>query len=341
MSAAARGRWQEHALESAALRGNPLGDPSLRPLYVLAPPSYTAEPERRYPVLYVLHGMTGQARAFFNVAPFAPSLAELLAEAGLEALIVLVDGFTALGGAQWIDSPAVGAYGRYLCEDVVGFLDAHYRTLPAAAHRGLAGTSSGGFGAATWAMRRPDLFAGFASHAGDCLFEVTLAPEFGAAAQSLRNLYGGSYARFWEDFRSGRPVLASRSDALLQNLWATAAAFSPGAEGGVELPFELETGARIPEHWQRWLAWDPVCAAPLHSGALQGLRAVWIDAGTADEYRLDLGAVALLRALADAGVAAERIHFELFDGGHRGLGRRLPLSLAFLAERLGEARVRR
>ena len=65
----------------------------------------------------------------------------------------------------------------------------------------------------TWALRRPDLFGGFASHAGDALFEVSLAPELAAAAQALRNLYGGSFERFWADFRSGRPVLANRTDA--------------------------------------------------------------------------------------------------------------------------------
>jgi S-formylglutathione hydrolase FrmB len=282
--------------------------------------------------------MTGQARAFFNVSPFAPSLAALLDRAGLEAIVVLVDGFTRLGGAQWIDSPAIGAYGTYLCDEVVPAVDAWYRTLPEPAHRGIAGASSGGFGAAVWAMRRPDLFGGFASHAGDCLFPVTLAPEFGAAAQALRNLYGGSFERFWDDFRSGRSVLDNRTDPLLQNLYATAAAFSPAPGGGVELPFSLETGELVPEVWERWLAWDPLALAASHGEALRSLRAVWLDAGRSDEYRLDLGATALRRALEHAGVAADVLRFELFDGGHRGLGRRLPLSLAFLAGRLSLSR---
>jgi S-formylglutathione hydrolase FrmB len=301
---------------------------------VLTPPGYEAQLGRSYPALYVLHAMTGQARAFFNVAPFSANLPTLLEQAALEALVVLVDGFTALGGSQWIDSPAIGAYGSYLCDDVVPFVDARFRTLPAPAHRGLAGTSSGGFGAAVWAMLRPDLFGAFASHAGDCLFDVSLAAEFGAAAQTLRNRYGGSYARFWEDFRSGRPVLDTPADALLQGLYATAAAFSPGPHGQVELPFSLETGELLPEVWRRWLAWDPVSLAASHGAALRELRGVWIDAGRNDEYRLDLGATALSAALAHAGLPAGMLHFELFDGGHRGLGRRLPLSLAFLAERL-------
>jgi len=325
--------WQELTIESAALQGNPLGDPASRPLFVWTPAGYESS-SRRYPSVYLLHGMTGQVRAWFNVSPFAPNLPETIDSLGLEAVVVAVDGFTALGGAQWIDSPAVGDYGAYLCEEVVSLVDTRFRTLPDAAHRGLAGKSSGGFGAIVWSLLRPDLFGAFATHAGDALFEVTLAAEFAPAAQALRNLYDGSFDRFWEDFRSGRPVLDNRSDPLLQNVYATAAAFSPGADAKPELPYWPDTGELVPEVFDRWLAWDPVRLAPANADALLGMRGIWIDAGRHDEYRLDLGAVAFSDAVATAGVPDDRVHFELFDGGHRGLNRRFPLSLAFLVERL-------
>jgi S-formylglutathione hydrolase FrmB len=279
--------------------------------------------------------MTSQARAWFNVSPFTPTLAEQIGALGLDAIIVAVDGFTSLGGAQWIDSPAIGDYGRYLCDDVVGFVDERFRTLPEPAHRGLAGTSSGGFGAMVWSMLRPDLFGGFATHAGDALFEVSLAAEFAPAAQALRNLYGGSFEEFWANFRSGRPVFENSTDPLLQNVYATAAAFSATAwDGTVELPFRLETGVLRPEIFARWLAWDPVRLAAVHAGALAGLRAIWIDAGRNDEYHLDLAAVAFRDAVVAAGAETRAMHFEIFDGGHRRLGRRLTFSLPFLAAHL-------
>ena len=273
--------------------------------------------------------MTGQVRAWFNVTPFAPTLPARIDSLAVEAVVVAVDGFTALGGAQWIDSPAVGDYGTYLCDDVVSLVDSRFRTLPEAAHRGLAGKSSGGFGAIVSSLLRPDLFGGFATHAGDALFEVTLAAEFGPAAQALRNcLPTARSTRFWEDFRSGRPVLDNRTDPLLQNVYATAAAFSPGADAKPELPFSPDTGALVPEIFDRWLAWDPVRLAPAHAEALLGMRAIWIDAGRHDEYRLDLGAVAFSRGGRDSfGLHDDRVHFELFDGGHRGLNWRFPLSL--------------
>ena len=80
--------------------------------------------------------MTGQGRAWFNVSPFAKNVPEQIDELALDAIVVLVDGWTALGGSQWIDSPAIGRYGTYLCEDVVGFVDANFRRARA---RALAG----------------------------------------------------------------------------------------------------------------------------------------------------------------------------------------------------------
>ena len=53
------GRWAEHQVDSALLRGNPLGDPHTRPLWVYLPPGYDDDESRRYPSVYVIQGMTG------------------------------------------------------------------------------------------------------------------------------------------------------------------------------------------------------------------------------------------------------------------------------------------
>jgi hypothetical protein len=185
-----------------------------------------------------------------------------------------------------------------------------------------------------WSLLRPDLFGGFATHAGDALFELVYPAEFATAAQALRNLYDGSFDRFWDDFRSGRRVFENRSDPVLQNVYAAAAAFSPGGDGGVDLPFRVDTGELVPEIWQRWLAWDPVRIARERGEAVRSAQAVWIDAGRNDEYHLDLGATAFHDAVLAAGADPDTVHFELHEGGHRGTNWRLPLSLAFLAERL-------
>jgi hypothetical protein len=111
-----------------------------------------------------------------------------------------------------------------------------------------------------------------------------------------------------------------------------AACFSAEPDGSVLLPFDVATGRLIPEIWQRWLDWDPVRMVPRYAEALGSQRAIWVDAGRADEYHLDIGAEVFAAELARIGI--DDVHFELFDGTHRTIEYRYPLSLAYLAERL-------
>jgi len=329
----ATGRWESIQFTSAALEGNPLGDPHVRPLWVYVPPGYEDEPDRRWPSVYVLQGLIGRVEAWFNVQPFSKNFPQLVEELAPSCVVVLVDAFTALGGSQFLDSPAVGRYHTYICDEVVPWIDEHYRTLAAREHRGLQGHSSGGFGAMITPMLRPDLFGGLASHAGDALFESSYARDFAPATRALRDRYDGSWERFWEDFRSGRPVLRDKDDALLLSSYAMAACYSANEDGSIEFPFDLRTGRIVPDVWQRWLEWDPVRRAPRHADTLRELRAVWIDAGKSDEYFLDLGATAFKDALDQIGVP--EVRFELFEGKHGGITYRYALALRYLAERLG------
>lgn len=331
------GRIDEHRFTSRALAGNPLGDPAERPLWVYVPPGYDDDPARRYPTVYVIQGLTGQLDMWRNRAPFRPTFPELVDAmfARREAppcVVVFVDCWTSLGGSQFLDSPATGRYHTYLCDELVPFVDARYRTLAGAAHRGIQGKSSGGYGAMVTPMLRPDLFGGLATHAGDALFEVSYWPDVREAVRALRDEHGGSYARFWADFRA-RPAMSKRSDIVLLNVWCMAACYSADPDGTVQLPFDPATGAMRPDVWARWLAWDPVRMVPRHAPALRGLRAIYVDAGRRDEYYLDLGAEAFVRALADAGV--RDVAYELFDATHAAIEYRYPLALRHLAERLG------
>jgi hypothetical protein len=330
------GRLEEHVIESRVLEGNPLGDPASRPLWVYVPPGYDDEPERRYPSVYVLQGYTGHLAMWRNRTafrrPFPETADELFAAGGAPpCIVVYVDAWTAYGGSQYVDSPGTGRYHTYLCDEVVPFVDGRYRTLAAPEHRGVAGKSSGGFGAMITPMLRPDLFGGLASHAGDALYELCYVPGFGKVVRALRDDYDGSYERFWEDFRS-RPPMSKESDVDLVMTYGVAACFSAEPDGAVLLPFEPATGELVPEVWERWLDWDPVRMVPRHAEALRGLRAIYLDAGTRDEWFLDLGAEAVRRELARIGVTD--IFFELFDATHMGIDYRYPTGLAYLAERL-------
>src|SRR5437016_3359056 len=138
------GRLDEHAFESRVLEGNALGDPHVRPLWVYVPPGYDDEPERRYPSIYLIQGLTGQLDMWRNRVAFRKNPPELMDELFVSgevppAVLVWVDAWTSLGGSQFLDSPGTGRYHTYLCDEIVPWVDTNYRTLADAGHRGLAG----------------------------------------------------------------------------------------------------------------------------------------------------------------------------------------------------------
>jgi S-formylglutathione hydrolase FrmB len=306
---------------------------------VYVPPGYDDSPDRRYPAVYVIQGYTGHLAMWQNRSPWRRPFPELADEVFARGetppmIVVYVDAWTSLGGSQYVDSPGTGRYHSYLCDEVVPWVDAHYRTLPSRDHRAITGKSSGGYGAMITPMLRPDLFGALATHAGDSLFDTCFRRDFPRLARALRDDYDGSIEKFLADFR-GRLPGTKDTDIDLIMIYGCAAAYSADEDGTVHLPFD-DTGEVIPEVWDRWLARDPVrmAASPEHAEALRSLKAIWIDAGTKDEFYLDAGAVAFRRAVEAAGVADERVHFELFDGGHSGIEYRYPLALAWLASRL-------
>jgi hypothetical protein len=336
-SAELAGRIDEQVITSDLLRGNPLGDPHERPVWVYLPPGYDEWTHRLYPSVYVIQGYTGHVTAWRNRSPYRqpfPETADAVFASGQAppAIVVYVDAWTAYGGSQFVDSPGTGRYHSYLCDEVVPWVDSRYRTLPNAGHRAIMGKSSGGFGAMITPMLRPDLFGALATHAGDSLYEFCYLPGFAKCVRHLRE-YGGDIWRWWADFRS-RTSFTNEADADLLMLLGVSACFSARPDGAVDLPFDPQTGVLRPQVWQRWLDWDPVRMVPEHAGELRSLRAIWIDAGTRDEWFLDIGAQAFLAALDEVGVPGEVINFELFDASHMAIDYRYPLSLAWLCHRI-------
>ena len=335
-NASLAGRLDREVIDSQLLRGNPLGDPHERPLWIYVPPGYDDD-DARYPANYVIQGYTGHVAMWANRTPYRQPFIETADAifASGEApgcIVVYVDAWTAYGGSQFVDSPGTGAYHSYLCDEVVPWVDAHYRTIADRESRSISGKSSGGFGAMITPMLRPDLFSAFATHAGDSLYELSYIPEFGKAVRFLRD-YDHDVNRWWDDFRS-RTAFTKEADLTLLILLGCSACFSARDDGTPVLPFDPRTGVLRQEEWQRWLDWDPVRMAERYADALRSQRAIWIDAGTKDEWFLDLGAGAFQAELARIGVAEDRVHFELFDATHATIEYRYPLALSWLAHRL-------
>jgi enterochelin esterase family protein len=327
-------------VESRVLVDNPLGDPTARRIAVWLPPSYESAPARRYPVITWLAGYAGTGEMLFSGNAWQPGLGERLDRlvsggAMGEVIVVAPDCFTRWGGAQYLDSPAIGSYETHLLTEVIPAVDSRFRTVATRAGRAIGGKSSGGFGALVLAMRHPDLFAAVASHAGDMAFELSAMPDLPTAARTLRR-HGGVEA-FVAAFEAREKK--SGDDFTTMMVLAQAGAYSPeaGQPGGVALPFDVETGALNPVVWKRWLAWDPIQMLDQHLEALRGLALLYLDAGTRDEHNLDLGARIFVRRLRALGIACE--HQE-FDDGHRGTAYRYDVSFPKLAAAIGAAPAR-
>jgi S-formylglutathione hydrolase FrmB len=312
------------AVESDRLAGNPLGDPSRRPLWVYRPPGVELDHPRALPAVYVIQGYTGQLDMWANRTALEPTFIErldaLFASGDCpDAIVVLVDAWTSYGGSQYLNSSSTGPYMDYLCDEVVPFVDESYPTQADREHRALSGKSSGGYGAMVVPMLRPDVFGALASHAGDALFEVAYVPEFPNFARALRD-FDGSWDVFFERLTTADHVDFDRFGLL--ELYGYAAAYSPdpAQPGKALIPFDAN-GRLIDDVWAQWLAKDPVRMAPAHADALRSMRHIHVEAGRADEYYLDLGAQAFAAELDKLGVAHT---LELFDGKHGGITYRYP-----------------
>jgi S-formylglutathione hydrolase FrmB len=333
------GALDQLVVESEVLAGNPLGDSPRRPLYVYRAPGVAADARRdRVPAVYLIQGFSGQVDMWLERPSFEPTMIERLdamfaAGECPAAVVVFVDAWTSRGGSQFINSAGTGRYMDYLCDEVVPFVDGAYPTLAGAAHRGLAGKSSGGYGAMVVPMLRPDVFGGLASHAGDGLFECSYQRTFPEVARTLRDHFEGSYEVFFERLAETDHFDWSRFGTPFE-MYGYATAYSPDPDrpGGVRLPFDIATGRIVPEVWEQWLAWDPVRMVEHHADALAGMRRIYLDAGRSDEYYLDLAAQAFAAELRKRDIAYT---LELFDGRHGGIGYRYPGAIRELVQALG------
>jgi enterochelin esterase family protein len=321
-------------IESEVLRGNALNDPSTRELFVYLPPSYDANTAQRFPVVYCLTGYTGRGQMLLNTQAFTPNLAErmdsLIASGTIrEMIVVMPDCFTRLGGSQYINSSATGRYEDYLIEEIVPFVDARFRTRAESAGRAVMGKSSGGYGALVHAMRHADVFGAAASHSGDCFFEYCYLPDFPKTWRTIKGDAAAFIEKFWSAEKKGK------DDVPALNILAMSACYSPDPndELGFRLPFDLQTGKLAHAVWARWLEHDPVRLASQYAEQLRSLKLLYLDAGTRDEFALDIGARVLCARLQEMRVPF--VHEE-FDDGHFNISYRYDRSLAHISKAISE-----
>jgi enterochelin esterase-like enzyme len=131
----------------------------LNPGFVYLPPGFS--PSRRYPVVYLLHGMPGSPLEYAHGLGLL-DWADAQIEAGaLRPFIAVVPSAAQRTSAEW-----AGVWEDYLVDAVVPWVDAHLPTIASRRGRVLAGLSAGGYGAVDIGLRNPELFGRIASWSG-------------------------------------------------------------------------------------------------------------------------------------------------------------------------------
>ncbi len=316
-------------VDSEALRGNSLGDPTTRNVHVYLPPGH--DPKKPVPALLALAGFTGTGASMFNADPLGEDLRSrldrLIGSGECPPVVVAApDCFTRVGGNQYLNSQGTGRYEDFLLDEVLPAIEARH----AVTAWGVFGKSSGGYGALTLGMRRPDRLQAVACHSGDSNFELCYAPDVAPALDAFRAA-GGPAAwleKFWADHNRHR-----RQYHKALNVYAMARHYSPNAESpdGCDLPFDLETGEIRSDVWARWRAHDPVNLIERYAKNLEKLRLLYLDCGTRDEFGLQWGLRAMAQKLRRFGVPAR---VEEFDDGHMSISYRQDTSLPALAKAL-------
>jgi S-formylglutathione hydrolase FrmB len=323
---------------SQALKGNPLGDPVTRKTPIYLPPGYHSSQERRYPVVYFLHGFSGSGLAWLNTSAFSRSVPEriddLISAKTLPPFIaVFVDGWTALGGSQWINSEAIGNYCDYLMQDVVLWTDKVFRTIPHQQARAVIGKSSGGYGALVIGSQHTDVFAHIACHSGDAGFEYCYLPNFPKALTAIQKA-GGIDAWYQSFIQRAWQTKMRNDDHAVIDFIAMSAAYSPQTGAGslrLDIPVDLYTARLRPQVWDRWLAKDPVRFVPKHLYSFAELATIYLECGTRDEFNLQWGARMVVETLREAKL--DVIHKE-FDDGHMNISYRYDSSLSVIVPKM-------
>ena len=168
--------------------------------HVFVPPSYEASAERRYPVLYWLHGSHGGAK---HIPVVLAMYRDAIREGVIPPMLIVFP--NGLDHSMWVDA-ADGSTSveSVLVRELIPDVDDHFRTIASRQGRMIEGFSMGGYGALHLAFKYPHLFGAVSSLAGGPLQPV-FGPEEGPArnararARILDVVYGGDQDRFYRE----------------------------------------------------------------------------------------------------------------------------------------------
>ena len=343
----ASGRIVEVTIPAPSLAGNLLGDPTEQPMSIYLPPGYETSSDKRYPVLYLLHGFKGTNRTWMldpalvasGPLPDLPDggtyghegklkrdrLDAIIASGVIPELIVVApNAWNAYKHSFYVNSVVTGNWEDYIVRDVVGYVDANYRTLPQAASRGIGGHSGGGNGSLYLGIRHPDIFGSVYAMAPCCTGSMFSMPPFESDDT-------GELTAFWRNVFTRLHALASKEElpaarlSIQEDFWinanlASGAAYSPNPDRPplyADYLYEQSDGefvrneAAFERRQANWIyhMFDE------YEDNLRALRGLLIDYGEHEIESLAVGNAELAEALGQKGIP---FILEVYAGGNHG-----------------------
>lgn len=229
---------------------------------VYLPKSYDAQPDRKYPILYLLHGMSGTHEGWFRDQR-ANEVADQLIDSG-EACEMIIVSPNAGGNPPteywngYFNMPG-WAYEDFFYNEFMPYIEKTYRVIGDKQHRAIAGLSMGGGGTASYAQRHPDLYC--AAYAMSALMDIPQqgavpaadpTDKVGLLTQSVRDLSCIKYVVEADDARKQALrtvqwfVDCGDDDFLLDR---NIEFFQAMRNAGIPLQFRVRDGGHTNEYW--------------------------------------------------------------------------------------------
>ncbi len=213
-------------------------------------------------------------------------------------IVVLPDSKTLHNGSMYSSSVTTGDFERFIAHDVVAYMDAHYRTIPERASRGLVGHSMGGYGATRIGMKHSDVFGSLYIMSPCCLSPRPPAPPNPEMAKTLEAVK--------------TPADSASLPFFARAQLASAAAWSPDPKNPpLYLDLPTKDGESQPDVVAKWTANAPLAFIDQYIDNLREYHGISIDVGDQDGLKTD---TAKLHDVLDKyGISNS---FELFQGTH-------------------------
>jgi len=284
-------------IHGPSLEGNLEGNAVDREALVFLPPGYADNPNKRYPVIYALHGYSIGAQQWSQEIHVPQTIEGAFARGARDMIVVLPDSKTRHNGSMYSSSVTTGDFEHYVARDVVSYMDRHYRTIPARESRGLVGHSMGGYGAVRIGMKHDDVFSSV------YIMSPGLLSARGAGEPGELEKIAAAMTSPAES--EGQPF-------FVRAQLAVAAAWSPNPQNPplyLDLPYK--DGVLQEDVVAKWAANAPLAFLDQYVSNLKRYRAIALDIGDAD------GGLAGAEQLHELMVANGIVHdWDVYEGTH-------------------------